>query len=208
MDTKGTYNKWSEIYDKNENKTRDLEAVAIRCLLESYNFDNCLEIGCGTGKNTAFLLLKARKITAVDFSENMLKIAKSKINSDNVTFLNSDITKEWNFTYGKYDLAVFSLVLEHIQNLDLIFQNLSKCIETGGIVYVGELHPFKQYNGTKAKFEDQNGITSAECYTHNISEFVEAAHKNGFEIKDLKEFFDSDEKVAYPRIIALLFKKK
>jgi len=207
MDTKQAYNIWSKQYDTNENKTRDLEAKALRKTLKSIDFDDCLEIGCGTGKNTEWLSQKAKHLTAVDFSEEMIGIAKSKINSDKVTFLQADITKDWNFISGKYDLISFSLVLEHIENLDHIFKEASRLVKPGGYVYLGELHPFKQYFGTKARFETSEGLQILDCYPHNISDFINSARQNGLEIKDLDEFFDDDDRTSVPRVLAILFKK-
>ena len=79
MDVKQSYNQWASQYDSNINKTRDLEALVLKKSLENISFDNCLEIGCGTGKNTSWLLTKAKQITAVDLSEEMLVVAKSEI---------------------------------------------------------------------------------------------------------------------------------
>lgn len=76
MDVKQAYNSWSDQYDSNNNKTRDLEAIALRRTLTEINFTDCLEIGCGTGKNTQWLLTKTNAITAVDLSENMLAKAE------------------------------------------------------------------------------------------------------------------------------------
>ncbi|HEY1024796.1 MAG TPA: class I SAM-dependent methyltransferase [Sphingobacteriaceae bacterium] len=59
MNTQSAYDLWSAQYDTNENKTRDLEGKALREVLSSYSFNNVLEIGCGTGKNTQYLLEKA-----------------------------------------------------------------------------------------------------------------------------------------------------
>ena len=56
MNTREAYNKWSEQYDTNINRTRDLEAVALRKTLSVIPFKRCLEIGCGTGKNTEWLV--------------------------------------------------------------------------------------------------------------------------------------------------------
>src|SRR4051812_19038307 len=114
MDTKQAYDTWSQQYDTNTNRTRDLEAQSLRMTLEKISFDNCLEIGCGTGKNTVWLLGKARHITAVDLSDRMLEKAKEKIDSEKVVFKQADITKPWTFGEGLYDLVSFSLVLEHI----------------------------------------------------------------------------------------------
>ncbi|HMG13896.1 MAG TPA: class I SAM-dependent methyltransferase [Saprospiraceae bacterium] len=87
MKIKDAYNIWSSIYDSNENNTRDLEARSLRETLEGLIFDNCLELGCGTGKNTEWLVAKARQITSVDFSPEMLAKTIEKIKSPKVEFV-------------------------------------------------------------------------------------------------------------------------
>lgn len=201
------YKFWSEQYDSNENKTRDLEAIALREMLNNIAFDRCLEIGCGTGKNTAWFVEKANQITSVDISEEMLAKAKSKIQSDKVTFRQADITASWSFTIGKYDLVSFSLVLEHIQNLEHIFSEAAKVLNTGGYVYVGELHPFKQYTGSKARFETESGTQIVECYNHHVSEFTQTAARHGLSVLSLNEYFDNNDKDTLPRILSIIFRK-
>jgi len=199
------YNQWAEIYDSNKNRTRDLEAISLRTLLAGRQFRKCLEIGCGTGKNTEWLLTIAEQITAVDLSEGMLTKAKEKIQSPQVDFIQADITQDWQFTNGKYDLATFSLVLEHIENLDSIFAKLKAVMQPNGYVYVGELHPFKQYTGTKARFETAEGQQVVTCFNHHVGEFYAAAKAHGFELVELKEWFDEDNQ-EIPRILSLLFR--
>ncbi|MEJ7678640.1 MAG: methyltransferase domain-containing protein [Segetibacter sp.] len=91
------------------------------------------------------------------FSDEMLAKAKEKITLDHVYFKQADITENWTFRNETYDLVSFSLVLEHIENLDYIFKEVSTSVNAGGYVYIGELHPFKQYLGTKARFEQKTG---------------------------------------------------
>lgn len=206
MDTKSAYDLWSKQYDSNENKTRDLEAKALRITLEKIEFNNCLEIGCGTGKNTEWLLTKANHISAVDISDEMITRAKEKIISGKVQFITADINKEWNFAETKYDLITFSLVLEHIENLDHIFKEASKVLKPEGYIYLGELHPYKQYLGTKARFETEDGLQILDCYNHNISDFVKSTRRYGLELKDINEFFDDDITVI-PRVLTIIFRK-
>ena len=169
MNVKHAYKIWSEQYDTNENKTRDLEAISLRKNLKGQHFTHCLEIGCGTGKNTAFLQEISDYVLAVDFSIEMLEKAKQKINSHHVKFIQADISKEWNFTGNtKYDLVTFGLVLEHIESLDMIFQKLNEVVNSNGIIYIGELHPFKQYSGSKARLETADGLQEVTCFTHHI----------------------------------------
>lgn len=208
MNVKAAYNIWADQYDSNENKTRDLEGISLRKTLANIDFNNCLEIGCGTGKNTEWLITKSRTVLAIDLSEEMLAKARSKISSPKVEFIQADINNEWNFTTDRqFDLATFSLVLEHIENLDNIFQKLSKVVSINGYVYIGELHPFKQYNGTKARFETEDGVQVVTCFNHNISDFTNAAKYYGFAIAALDEFFDDNDRTNIPRILTLLLKK-
>ncbi len=198
------YNQWAEQYDTNKNRTRDLEAISLRSALAELNFQHCLEIGCGTGKNTEWLLTKTRCITAVDLSEGMLAKAREKINNQRVQFIQADITQPWEFIRDPVDLATFSLVLEHIEDLDAVFSKLSQVMAPKGYVYVGELHPFKQYLGTKARYETQEGLQIVTCYNHHVSEFFQAAKNHGFQLIHLQEWFDDDHK-DLPRILSMIF---
>lgn len=209
MKVQEAYNIWANQYDTNLNKTRDLEAVSLRETLKNISFNSCLEIGCGTGKNTEWLLQKATRVRAVDLADEMLAKAKNKIKSDKVVFIKADINEEWNFTQTEqYDLVTFSLVLEHIENLHHIFKNLAKTVTNNGYVYIGELHPFKQYTGSKARFETEEGLHIVPCFNHHISDFTNYAKKYDFDIIDVKEYFDDDDKKTLPRILTLLLQHR
>jgi ubiquinone/menaquinone biosynthesis C-methylase UbiE len=209
MEVKEAYNQWAEQYDTNQNKTRDLEAVAIRETLAEVDIENCLEIGCGTGKNTKWLATKVKQMLAVDLSDEMLAKAKIKINDAKIEFKQANILDDWHFAANKqFELVTFSLVLEHIKDLNLIFDKLGQVVKENGYVYIGELHPFKQYNGTKARFDTMEGRQVVTCFNHNISDFITPAKKNKFEVVQLNEYFDDDNHENIPRILALLLKKK
>jgi ubiquinone/menaquinone biosynthesis C-methylase UbiE len=207
MDIANAYNSWSAQYDTNENKTRDLEALSLQKIVQGKNFKHCLEVGCGTGKNTAWLLTICDQITAIDLSNGMLDIAKKKIQSDKVNFIEGDITKDWTFAMDAYDLVTFSLMLEHIEDLDDVFQKLAKVSNTGTRVYIGELHPFKQYAGSKARFETESGTQVVTCFNHHVTDFIQAANASGFQLIQIDEQFDDADRSQIPRILNLLFEK-
>ena len=208
MSVAAAYKFWSEIYDTNENKTRDLEGVALKEVLKAINFDTCLEFGSGTGKNTVWLENKASQITAIDFSVEMVEKAKLKVKTQKVSFVIADINKDWSFAKDQYDLATFSLVFEHIQNVDAVFEKLYKVIKPKGFVYIGELHPFKQYAGSQARYNNESGEQQlVEAYTHHISDFTNAGAKYGFTTINIQEWFDNDDKATIPRILTLLLQR-
>jgi ubiquinone/menaquinone biosynthesis C-methylase UbiE len=207
MNIRDAYNNWAVQYDTNKNLTRDLEGVALKTMFKDLTITSCLEIGCGTGKNTSWLILKCDEVIAVDFSEAMLDKAKEKISSPKVKFVKANILEDWQFISSKVDLVVFSLVLEHIQSLGFIFLKTREALNSGGYVYIGELHPFKQYSGSKARFETEEGMQVLECYTHHFSDFFGAVTSSGFRLIGCKEFFDDENKDSIPRILGLLFQK-
>ena len=206
-DVQQAYNSWAMQYDTNENKTRDLEAKSLRETLASLSFTHCLEIGCGTGKNTVWLMEKAASVTAVDLSEEMLTKAKEKITAAHVQFVQADITEPWTFAEKPYHLVVCSLVLEHIELLSPILKKVADALTPGGYLYISELHPFKQYSGSKARFETEEGTQIVTCFNHHISDFTDAAKENGLQLELLKEYFDEDNRNNIPRLLTLLFQK-
>ncbi len=208
MSTQRLYNEWSATYDEMENKTRDLEKKAGQNLLAGIQFDAVLEIGCGTGKNTEWLKDKAGRLTAVDLSEGMLQKAKEKLQAPHVQFVQADITKPWDFATEKADLVTCSLILEHIENLIPVFSEARKALTDGGYFYVCELHPYKQYSGSKARFDSAEGQQVLDCYLHHVSDYISAALENKFAITDVKEWFDDDNRQHPPRLISFLFQKR
>lgn len=203
-ETRQAYDQWAEQFDTNVNRTRDLEAVALRKPLAKITAERCLEIGCGTGKNTAWFVEHCADVTAVDFSSEMLARAEEKFALDRFRFMQADITELWNFVDGPSDLISFSLVLEHISDLDGILSKAAGCLRHGGHVYTGELHPFKQYRGMKARFDTGHGTRVVPCFVHYISDFTQAASRAGMQVLELNKYFDADDRSTVPRMLALL----
>jgi phosphosulfolactate synthase (CoM biosynthesis protein A) len=70
------------------------------------------------------------------------------------------------------------------------------------------LHPFKQYTGSKARYVTKDGIEELKVYTHHISDYLDNAKKNGFELLEIKEWFDEKSEKEIPRLISFVFRKK
>lgn len=120
--------------------------------LSKYQFETVLEMGCGTGKNTVWLVSQANQVFSFDFSAGMLVIAKDKVQSENVQCQKADLTKEWDVQNEFADLVTFNLVLEHVEDLGFVFSQAFQKLRKGGILFICELdislHPFKQYQGS------------------------------------------------------------
>ena len=201
------YNQWAQTYDDMPNKTRDLDKTATQTILNQLDFNNVLELGCGTGKNTEWLTTKAKAVTAVDFSSAMIEKAKTKITAGHVHFVQADITQPWPFENSRFDLVTCNLILEHIENLTPVFAEAARVLKPEGKFYISELHPFKQYTGSKARFEQQQQTIVLDCYVHHMADFFKGATAHGFSCRALNEWFDAGAENEIPRLVTFLFEK-
>ena len=207
MSIQKAYNEWSQTYDTDRNLTRDLDEQIMKEALAGLRFNSILEIGCGTGKNTAFLAQIGTRVHALDFSEGMIEKAKEKVKATNVRFSIADLTQRWPCGDQAYDLIVCNLVLEHIEDLSFIFSEAFRALSKGGKFLLNELHPFRQYDGKKARFQNNEGLTEIPAFVHHISDFVNAASNSGFRLAKLDERWHTEDLNKPPRIISFIFEK-
>lgn len=208
MDIQHAYDDWSASYDSNSNLTRDLDQQVVREALTGVRFQNILEIGCGTGKNTAFLAEIGWHIHALDFSAGMIEKARRKVRADNVRFEIADLTERWPCEDGKYHLVLCCLVLEHIEDLAHIFVEAACVLATGGNLLINELHPFRQYDGSKARFERDAVTVEVHAFVHHISDFTNTAASRGLKLVRLNEYWHAADVNKPPRIVSLYFEKR
>jgi ubiquinone/menaquinone biosynthesis C-methylase UbiE len=208
MSIQDAYNEWSETYDTDRNLTRDLDGQVMVETLANQRFESILEIGCGTGKNTTFLAQIGTRVHALDFSQGMIEKAKEKVKAANVRFEMADLTQRWPCEDQVYDLIVCNLVLEHIEDLSFIFSEAFRVLVEGGKILVNELHPFRQYEGKKARFQSSESLAEIPAFVHHISEFLNAASNNGLTLVKLNERWHAEDENKPPRIVSFLFEKK
>ncbi len=93
-------------------------------LMPSWNNLDVLDIGCGEGRLSAMLSFAgAKKVDAIDYSAEAIKIARNTINLENVSFACGD----YRSVDKQYDVVVLQGVLEHFDNS---FEALKHIIET------------------------------------------------------------------------------
>ena len=201
------YTQWAATYDTDLNLTRDLDQIVTRTVLAGRHYRSILELGCGTGKNTEFLVTIGQQVHAVDFSEGMLAQARAKGLGPSVTFSQADITQPWPCADLSVDLITCSLVLEHIADLAFVFGEAARVLIPSGRLFVCELHPFKQYLGSKAAFERDQERVELPAFVHHISDFLDAAAGAGLMLTALKEWWHPDDQGTPPRLVSFMFAK-
>jgi len=202
------YTDWSITYDSDRNLTRDLDQVVTKETLANRRYHNVLEVGCGTGKNTHLLAQLGKRVCALDLSMGMLEQAKRKIQSDGVLFAVADLTKAWPCKTESVDLIVCNLVLEHVRDLSDIFSEAHRSLVAGGHFFISELHPFRQYQGTKANFQRGQETIEIQAFVHHLSDFTEGAAQNGLSVHSFREWWHEADQNKLPRLVSFVFKKR
>ncbi|NMO17818.1 methyltransferase domain-containing protein [Pyxidicoccus fallax] len=203
------YDVWADSYDTQANATRDLDATVLRSQDPTLFQGDVLEIGAGTGKNTEWLAPRARTLLALDGSEGMLKRARQRPGVERVRFLQHDLRQRWPSADGVHDTVVCNLVLEHIEDLSFVFAEARRVLRPGGHFYVCELHPFRQLQGSQARFVHPETQTTeyVRCHLHDVSEFLNAAARAGFVLAQAGDWRDpGTERTAVPRLLSLLWR--
>jgi malonyl-CoA O-methyltransferase len=199
------YDRWAAQYDTDANDTRDLNAEVLRKQTFIEEDDAVLELGCGTGLNTEWLTAQAGHVVATDVSDEMLARARERLIPDAVTLQTLDVTEPWPFDAGRFNVAVATLVLEHVEALGPVFREARRVLRDGGTFYLAELHPYRQYGGTQAHFEDEaTGETVViDAFTHPVSKFVNAGVEAGFAVREMGEWWAEGDEM--PRLLTIRF---
>jgi len=204
------YDRWSRQYDDDRNATRDLDAFVLRQVPLQLTGARVLEVGCGTGKNSAWLVSQVRELIALDFSPGMLDVARRRVRSHAARFVEHDITRPWPVDSGSVDVVVGNLVLEHVRELGPVFAEAARVLRAGGQLFFCELHPYRQLRGGQAHFVDAHTDETIHvaAYRHTVSEYVNDALAAGFTLRALGEWLEPDaESRAPPRLLSLLMER-
>lgn len=210
------YDAWATTYDADVNATRDLDAAVLRRVPLAVSAADVVELGCGTGKNTAWLAERARSVVAMDFSGGMLAKARARLAAldagaeRQVRFVEHDLRARWPLVDGSADVIVGNLVLEHVADLPFVFGEAARVLRAGGALFLCELHPERQRRGGQAHFVD--GIsgtrTCVPAFRHSTAEYVNTGIAAGLQLRQLDEWLEAgapDD--APPRLLSVLFEK-
>ena len=133
-------NKWSDSSVSDSTKYFTDKFIGIAVKPESKNI---LEIGCGNGLLTFFLLKKGKNITAIDISdkaiENMRKQLSREIGEGKLKLVCGDIIDFMNSSEEKFDVIIGSGIIHHIEKEDWnrLFSLANERLDPGGVFACG-----------------------------------------------------------------------
>jgi SAM-dependent methyltransferase len=122
---------------------------ALVSLLDDYAL--ALDAGCGNGRYFNMLIEHSGQIVGVDFSKDMLRMARSK--ADNLpvgqaSVLFGDLTR-LPFRDGSFDLIASIEVLEHVPNWEQSISEFHRLLKPGGSMILSLPNKFSMYGLTR-----------------------------------------------------------
>ncbi|KAJ4329982.1 hypothetical protein N0V87_010408, partial [Didymella glomerata] len=181
--TQEAYDQWATVYDTDGNMLQSIDDDELNTLLPSLldqvastsgPIINVLDLGCGTGRNTARLLShpwpanKAINVIGLDFSAGMLSLARTKLVPLADVKPNTTLRLEHcnpfpstpfapsSLALPPQDLIISTLVLEHIP-LPTFFTTLSSLLAPGGTALVTNMHA-EMGSRSQAGFVNSEGV--------------------------------------------------
>lgn len=165
-----------------------------------------IDLGCGTGTISRAIkdAYPKAKLTCVDISEKMLKIASGKLSDTSDTiFIHKNF---YDFSFDKkYDAVVSSLALHHLvtkQDKHEFYRKIYSCLNTGGIfinadVVLGStddlqkryMEQWKKYMCKNVTMDEVNNKWIPTYYEEDrpvsMMEHLTMLQDTGFEVQDV-----------------------
>ena len=196
------YDRWAKVYDHDANPLQALEEPHVRAVLGDVRGLEVLDLGCGTGRHTAWLAGAGARVTAVDFSPGMLDEARRKVPDGRVRFIAHDLHEALPLPDASFDAVVSGLVLEHLRTLEGFFGEARRVLRPAGPAVVSAMHPAMFLRSSQARFTDPESGERVQpgSVPHQLGDFVMAALEAGFVLHGIGEHApDAEFAGRYPR---------
>ncbi|MFB9805465.1 class I SAM-dependent methyltransferase [Haladaptatus pallidirubidus] len=104
----------------------DLERPTTQGLLPDVSGMDVLDVGCGPGITTEYLLDEDAAVTGIDASPSMLSHARE--HAPGAEFLRCDFGEGLPFESNRFDLVYSSLAFDYVSDWDSLFSELARVL--------------------------------------------------------------------------------
>jgi ubiquinone/menaquinone biosynthesis C-methylase UbiE len=173
------------------------ERPATIALLGEVTGQRVLEVGCGAGILTTWLVEHGAMVTAFDISEEMVALARRAV-GDRASLLVADLAKPLSFAADRtFDLVVASLVLHYVEDWQHVFTEFRRVLAPGGVVVFSTHHPTMDWEHSPDDYFATKQVTErwhkgleefdVTFYRRPLTAMTHAISSSGFVIEQLVE---------------------
>lgn len=180
MDAIEGYTSWATTYDEGGNPLIDLEEPVVREILRSLPPARAVDVACGTGRHTAFLLSLGHEVVGIDATAAMLERARDATGKN--VYVQGD-ARCLPLADASADLVTCALALTHFERVSEPIEEFARVLREGGRVVLSDLHPLIRAIGGGAFFASEDGTFGlVREYLHLHSEYLAAFEGAGLKV--------------------------
>ncbi len=205
-----TFETWNKIASQYQEKFMYLNIYDATydffCNSVSKDKPTILEIGCGPGNITKYLLSKRPdfNIDAIDVAPNMIELAQKNNPSANFKVMDCRDIQTLATTYDGIICGFCLPYLSNAHSVKLILDSYILLTENG-ILYLS----FVEGEPIKSGFQTSNSGDRVYFYYHNLEQLSQTLEEKGFEIpRVFKVNYDKSDKGSETHTIVLTRKKQ
>jgi ubiquinone/menaquinone biosynthesis C-methylase UbiE len=146
--------------------------------------DKVLDIGCGTGITTIPLSKSVKKTTAVDYSPDMISIAKNKAKEENISNIYFSHTPflDNRFFPASFDVIFAVNYLQYVKDIDETLDRIKSLLKNNGkFIFTIHFHEKKiPFSNMTSSLLNKLSISPYEK-TISIKKWVDVLNKYGME---------------------------
>jgi malonyl-CoA O-methyltransferase len=184
------YDRWAPVYDAYDNPMVFMATQIVDRFSENASGLRVLEFGCGTGRNLAALSAQGAIVTGCDLSAGMLDVAR--LRTPDAELLLHDMTQTLPFADRRFDVSLFSLSLEHVQDLLAPLGEAKRVTKPGGRILIIEIHPFLSLSGSAAHFDEGDIEVRMPTFPHQFADYLSALAEVGLAVAECREWRPAD----------------
>ncbi len=179
-EVKTIWNANADFWDKKMGEGNDFHKVLIEPnqleLLNIKKGDRILDIACGNGQFARKMAEQGASVTAIDLSDDFIRIAKSKSKTGNIDYRVVDAGNPDQMCQLKglsFDSAVCTMAIMDIEYIEPMLSSLPSILKHGGVFLFSILHPcFNSGENTLVHEHNDIGGTLNDKYSVKISNYL------------------------------------
>lgn len=121
------------------------ERPATISLLPNVAGKQVLDAACAAGWYTQWLLDHGAKVTAIDFSPNMVEMTRKRV-GEQADIYQADLSKPLDFINdASHHIVISSLTLHYLQDWTVVLNEFHRILTSGGTLVMSVHHPFMDF---------------------------------------------------------------
>lgn len=121
------------------------ERPATISLLPAVSGKCVLDVGCGPGAYTEWLVGHGAQVTAFDVNRKMVRLARRRL-GDRARVVLADLASPLDFAPdATFDIIVAPLVMDYVEDWASVFKEFHRVLKSTGILVFSMEHPFGKY---------------------------------------------------------------